>query len=138
MRTLYAAPWRKCPKPARNRAPLKAVSQALRVPPCRFGHKAGRQFRSALSPGRQNPVDIGVALEHRAEAILHHDGHAQIGPEAFEDSKRGRGQHAIPQGPQPDHGHPFLPRQACQNASHAYSSILASSTSMTGILSRIG
>src|SRR5690242_15108933 len=39
--------------------------------------------------GRENLIDIGIALEDLAKAILRGDRDAQIGTEAFQDGKRG-------------------------------------------------
>src|SRR5262249_51162484 len=86
---------------------------------------------------RQNLIHIRIALEDFAEPVLNYHRHLQIGPATLQNLQRGRGQHAIAQRPQ-SHDRDAAPaRELLQDASH-YSSTLASSTSMTGISSRMG
>src|SRR5262249_30690856 len=86
-------------------------------------------------PGRQQRLDRGVPLENGREAIFHDDGDAQIGTGGFHNFERGGGQNAVPKRTQSDYSYARAIRKALE---YHYSSIFASSISMTGISSRIG
>ena len=98
--------------------------------------KIDRQIRAREA--RPDFVDVRIAFKHGRESRLHHHGDAQVRPVVFEQRERGRGQHAVAQRPQTDHLDPRAGRQPLQGFLHAYSSIRASSTSITGMSSRIG
>jgi len=90
--------------------------------------------------GPQNLLHVRIPFEHRAEAVFNHDPDPQVASKLFEDVERGSGEDAIAERPKPDDRDTPAGRQRCEDALHAllYSSTLASSTSMTGISSRIG
>jgi hypothetical protein len=72
------------------------------------------QFSDA---GRQRALDGGIAVEHRLEARLDYDRDPQIGPGLMENRERGRSEHAIAQGPQPDDGYARPRREALKHGS---------------------
>ena len=96
--------------------------------------------RSAAELRRQDFVDVRIAFEDGAEAIFDDDGEAQVGAEAFQDVERGGGENAIAERPEPRQRPPGCPAADMRERfpRRPYSSIFASSTSMTGISSRIG
>ena len=57
-------------------------------------------------PGIADFVDIGIPLENRRESRLDDHRDLEIGPMALEQRERGRGQHAVAERPQTDHGDP--------------------------------
>src|SRR5579863_4770674 len=107
--------------------------------------KRGRKRPQSARTRRQNRRNIRMVLEDRRESIFHDNGNPQIGARLLQQMNSGRRKYAIAQRTQPDHrdmaarvepvesvglpGHPTYP---------AYSSMVASSISMTGISSRIG
>ena len=79
--------------------------------------------------------DREIPFENRREAIFHHDSHTQIRAARFQNIERRCGQNAVPKRAQPDYSYARAIRKALE---YHYSSIFASSISMTGISSRIG
>src|ERR1700704_2974471 len=86
--------------------------------------------------------DLRMAFEYACEAGFHNHANAQIGPVGFEKGQCRCGENAVAEGPQADHGNPRARRKPRQQRFHfsrvAYSSMRASSTSITGMSSRIG
>ena len=66
----------------------------------------------------QDLIEIGIAFEDFAEAVLHEDGDVEVRAEAFQNVERGCGEDAIAQAPEPEDGDPAAPRQTFQNAVH--------------------
>ncbi len=132
--------------PARNRAPESSVSIALRVPPCRFRQSAGLEVADCVNPGRQNARDVGISFEHRGKPFFHHHGNFEIGPSLFQKMDGGSREDAIAERTQPDDSDAAAgiePAESVGLSGHygfidVYSSIVASSISITGISSRTG
>ena len=121
--------------------PETAVIQALRVPPWRLRHRPRAEAREAR-PRRaaESRRTSGLPSKMSRKRSLHHDGEAQVGTAAFQNLERGRGEHAISERPQPEDRPPGCPAANIlrRSARLTYSSIFASSTSITGMSSRIG
>src|SRR5204863_9393300 len=91
--------------------------------------------------GKQHGVDIVIAFEKPSETILHRHCQFQIRTALFQYGEGGRRQNAIAHGTQPDYRHPRALGKTLEDGIHAgpaYSSMRASSVSITGISSRMG
>ena len=120
-----------------KRAPESAVSQALRVPPCRFRQRSGARRAAHVSDGGRIASMAGLPSKTARKRSSTMTATRRSGRARFRMSSAGvvRTQSPSERSRRSRRAHPAgVDRERC----HAYSSIFASSTSMTGISSRMG
>ena len=133
---------RKCAKPARFRAAEPAVSSMLRVPPCRFRHRSGRQRATAFTVGVRIVWTSGFPSKTGANRSSTTTATCRSGRLRLQQFQSRRRQDTVAERTQPYYSDPrFGARDAqahfpCRHS--GYSSIFASSISITGISSLIG
>jgi hypothetical protein len=98
-----------------------------------------RGFEQTNCPeaGRQNEANFGAVTEDVGEAVFGYNGDFEVGTGLFEEVDGGGAEDAVAEGAEADDGDTAAWCEVVQDGRH-YSSMVASSISMTGISSRTG